>query len=66
MSSGPATFRQIDVKRAVKGAAAGGMRVMRVEIDRLTGRIVLFACNDVADEQMIQAPLDKWLASHAR
>lgn len=37
-----ATFKQVDVERAAKGAKAAGLRVARIEIDR-TGKIVIVA-----------------------
>ena len=42
MSRSAQTFRQVDVSRALKGAAAAGIDVARVEIDR-NGNIVLVA-----------------------
>lgn len=42
MSRGPATFKQRDVKAALKAAIAAGVNVDRVEIDK-TGRIVIVA-----------------------
>jgi len=42
MSRGPQTFKQRDVTRALKGAAAAGIDVRRVEIDR-EGKIVVIA-----------------------
>lgn len=38
-----ATVKQIDVTRAVKGAAAAGLAVGRVEIDPRSGKIVIFS-----------------------
>lgn len=58
----PLPFCQADVKRAVRGAQAGGLEVGRVEIDA-DGRIVLIAKTD--DEPVIM-PLDKWKQSRAR
>jgi hypothetical protein len=40
MSRGPARFQAADVARALKGAAAAGMPVARVEVDR-DGKIVV-------------------------
>lgn len=42
MSRGAQTFRQTDVKRAVKALVAAGLTVARVEIDR-DGKIVVVA-----------------------
>ena len=41
MSKGPQTFRRTDLTRAIKGALAAGVEVMRAEIDSATGKIVL-------------------------
>ena len=38
-----ATVKQIDVTRAVKGAAAAGLAVARVDVDQRTGKIVIFS-----------------------
>ena len=42
MSRRPATFRQTDVTRAVKGARAAGVEIAQVEIDK-DGRIIVVA-----------------------
>jgi hypothetical protein len=34
MARGPCTFRQTDIKRAIKGATAAGMEIARVEISK--------------------------------
>ena len=49
-------FSQTDVKRAVKGARAGGLEVGRVEIDA-DGKIVLFAKYELSEPP---SPFDKW------
>jgi hypothetical protein len=36
-------FKQIDVTRAIKGAAAAGILVERIEIDQLSGKISIFS-----------------------
>jgi hypothetical protein len=40
MARGPCTFKQQDVTRALKAAAAAGIEVVRYEIDR-DGKIVI-------------------------
>lgn len=39
MANRPATVKQIDVTRAVKGAVAAGLVVGRLEVDPQSGRI---------------------------
>lgn len=43
MSRAPATFRQSDLTRAVRGAVAAGIRVARIEL--AAGKCVLVAEN---------------------
>lgn len=57
--SRPVSFRQVDVKRAVKGATGGGMAIGRVEIDP-TGKIVLVAASQA---EAPQSDLEIWLKS---
>jgi hypothetical protein len=40
MARGPATFKQADVTRALRGTVAAGVDVQRIEIDK-TGKIVV-------------------------
>jgi hypothetical protein len=40
MASGPCTFRQLDVTRALRAAVAAGIEVQRIEIHK-DGKIVL-------------------------
>jgi hypothetical protein len=42
MARGPCTFRQLDVTRALRAAAAAGIEVQRIEIEK-DGRIVVVA-----------------------
>jgi len=50
MTNRPATFKQVDVTRAVKGAVAAGLAVARVEVDQRTGKIVIFSAGSGADD----------------
>lgn len=45
MSNRAASFKQIDVTRAAKGALAAGLDVVRMEIDR-DGKIVIYTKAD--------------------
>lgn len=47
MSNRAASFKQIDVTRAAKGALAAGLDVVRMEIDR-DGKIVIVVGNGTA------------------
>ena len=50
-------FRQADISRAVKGAAAAGLVIGRVEIDQ-DGKIVIVSEESKAKEAT--TPLDAW------
>lgn len=50
-----ATFKQDDVSRAIKGATAGGLRVTRVEVSPIDGKIVI-----VTDEGATAAAPNPW------
>jgi hypothetical protein len=43
MSRGAQSFKQGDLTKAIKGAVNAGMAVNRVQIDKKTGDIILFA-----------------------
>jgi hypothetical protein len=45
MARAPSTFRQHDVTRAIRAAAAAGVKVARVEIDR-DGKIVIVTADE--------------------
>ncbi|MDF2371981.1 MAG: hypothetical protein P1V21_14460 [Rhizobiaceae bacterium] len=55
-------FKQIDISRAVKGATRAGMEVGRVEIDPVTGKIILVASQANPDPEN---DLDKWIRDNA-
>lgn len=42
MTNRPATFKQVDVTRAVKGAVAAGLAVGGFKVDARTGDILVF------------------------
>jgi hypothetical protein len=62
MARTAAKFRQADLARALKAAAAAGMTVARVELE--DGKIVLHTGGSTPAEPMND--LDKWMASRAR
>jgi hypothetical protein len=49
MSRGTQTFKQGDVTKALKAAAAAGVGVRRIEIDPRDGKIVIVAGQPEAD-----------------
>lgn len=50
MARGPLTFRQRDMRAAVKAVQQAGLSVSRVEVDK-DGRIVLITSPDAAPER---------------
>jgi hypothetical protein len=65
MSRGPLRFKQSDVTRAVKGAIAAGLDVVRIEIDH-AGRIVILTAGAGAEEQPAPDDLDRELDEFRR
>ena len=64
MAGRPATVKQIDVTRAVKGAVAAGLVVGRIEVDQRTGKIIVHVGEPAPGTA--ETPLDGWLANNAR
>jgi hypothetical protein len=58
------TFRQADLQRALRAATSAGLKVVRFEVDPVTGKFVIIT--DTEAGQQTQSPLDQWMASHAR
>jgi hypothetical protein len=56
----PSSFRQLDVARALKGARAAGIHIVRVEIGP-AGNIVLFTKSEPSEAL---SPLEKWKQDH--
>jgi hypothetical protein len=64
MSRRPCSFRESDVKRAIRAARSAGIEIARVEIDPSTGRIIVIADAPGAAAEI--SDLDQWKARHAR
>jgi hypothetical protein len=60
------TFRQIDLKRALRAAKAAGLEVKQVELDPATGKIIITTTDQAGTGTQMSNPLDSWLAAHAR
>ena len=54
MARGRLRFKQTDLTRAMRAASAAGQPVQRVEIDQVTGKIVLV----ITQDQTIVTPQD--------
>lgn len=67
MANRPATFRHTDLKRALRAAKAAGLEVTKVELDPVTGKIIIITTAEAGTARtQISNPLDNWLATHAR
>jgi hypothetical protein len=64
MARSTSLFRQADITRALRAARAAGVMIARVEIDPVTGKIVIISKEPGGSEQLTD--LDRWMASHAR
>jgi hypothetical protein len=49
MSSGPSTFRQVDVRRAIQAVESAGKKIAGIEIDKSGKIVVRFPGNDEAN-----------------
>ena len=55
-------FRQRDLAAALKAMAAAGIEVSAVEIDQISGKIVILTL--AGSDKEPTTDLDKWLAQH--
>ena len=62
MSRGPQTFRQRDLTATLKAMVNAGVDVRAVEIDPITGKIVILTI--AGSDREPTTDLDKWLARH--
>lgn len=62
MPRAPATFKQADIKRAIRAARAAGLEIERTEIRR-DGRIVLIHKPRIPDDTS-DAALQEWKAKN--
>jgi hypothetical protein len=60
MSRGPCTFRQQDVTRALRAAAAAGLRVTGFRIDVHTGAIVVETGDPRAQDSAETREANEW------
>ena len=64
MSKSPLTFRQSDVTRAIKAVRKAGERAKRVEIDTVTGNIVVLLAAE--DEVKPERDRNDWDEIHGQ
>lgn len=62
MSARQARFRKVDLTRAIAAAKAGGLAIGKVEIDPISGKIVLVAASK---QPAADNAVDEWLGRHA-
>ena len=65
VSRTPATFKQRDVKAAIKAAVDAGVSVARIEVDR-EGRIIIIAGKPSEPSVTEIDALDAWMEKNAR
>lgn len=52
------TFRQGDLRRAIKSVLSGGLKVQRVDVDAASGKFSIFTGESVAPENLSE--LEAW------
>lgn len=58
------SFRETDVRRAVKAARSSGIDIAGVEIEPATGKITIMTASKCGAEKITD--LDRWVTEHAR
>jgi hypothetical protein len=61
MSKGMLTFKETDLRRAIRAFQKAGLSIARAEIDR-DGKIVVVTGNGNAKAENTATELDRWLA----
>jgi hypothetical protein len=64
MPRSPCSFRETDVRRAVRAARTSGIDIDRLEIEPVTGKITIMTRSSSGAEKIND--LDKWIAENAR
>mgnify|MGYP005853691841 CR=1 FL=1 len=59
MANRPAIVKQADVTRALKGAVAAGLVVGRVEIDQISGKVIIWPAG--LEPAILSNPCDRLL-----
>jgi hypothetical protein len=62
MPSGPLSFKERDLARALRGTARAGLRAQRVEIDR-SGKIVVIVENGQQPDTPAEPGANEWDAA---
>jgi hypothetical protein len=64
MPRSPCSFRETDVRRAVKAARSSGIVIASLEIEPVTGKITIMTSSNSGAEKITD--LDRWIAEDAR
>jgi hypothetical protein len=64
MPRSPCSFRETDVRRAVKAARSSGIDIASMEIEPVTGKITIMTSSKSDVEKFTD--LDRWVAERAR
>jgi hypothetical protein len=65
MARGACSFRERDVRTAVKAVRRAGLKVERVEVEP-SGKITVMISGEAGGEELAVTDFDKWKVSRAR